>query len=124
MKLKVGQKVCVSNVYSGGNFENGDVVTIGRIGCKDDPNCYGAISPHDGSFWYLEEDEVTPIITNADKIRAMSDDELAKWLAELCFCTDACPASTNEVEESIGYYCPQNCKEQALKWLQQPCNDD
>lgn len=58
--------------------------------------------------------------TNADRIRAMSDEELAIWLAEWSFCADACPASTNEVEEAIGYCCPSNCKEQALTWLQQP----
>lgn len=37
---------------------------------------------------------------------------------------DACPASTNEVEEAIGYHCPSNCKEQALTWLQQPAEEE
>lgn len=49
-------------------------------------------------------------LSNADRIRAMSDEELAIWLAEWSFCADACPASTNEVEEAIGYHCPSNCK--------------
>lgn len=62
--------------------------------------------------------------TNADRIRAMSDEELAIWLAEWSFCADACPASTNEVEEAIGYHCPSNCKEQALTWLQQPAEEE
>ena len=60
------------------------------------------------------------IITNADRIRAMSDEELAKWIDEFSFCTDACPDSINEVEESIGYCCPANCKEQIMNWLRQP----
>lgn len=64
------------------------------------------------------------ILTNADRIRAMSDEELAIWLAEWSFCADACPASTNEVEEAIGYHCPSNCKEQALTWLQQPAEEE
>ena len=64
------------------------------------------------------------IITNADRIRAMSDEELAIWLAEWSFCADACPASTNEVEEAIGYHCPSNCEEQALTWLQQPSEEE
>lgn len=64
------------------------------------------------------------IITNADRIRAMSDEELAIWLAEWSFCADACPASTNEVEEAIGYHCPSNCEEQALTWLQQPAEEE
>ena len=63
-------------------------------------------------------------MTNADRIRAMSDEELAIWLAEWSFCADACPASTNEVEEAIGYCCPSNCKEQALTWLQQPAEEE
>ena len=46
------------------------------------------------------------------------------WLAEWSFCADACPASTNEVEEAIGYHCPSNCKEQALTWLQQPAEEE
>ena len=62
--------------------------------------------------------------TNADDIRRMSDEELAIWLAEWSFCADACPASTNEVEEAIGYHCPSNCKEQALTWLQQPAEEE
>lgn len=63
-------------------------------------------------------------LSNADRIRAMSDEELAIWLAEWSFCADACPASTNEVEEAIGYHCPSNCKEQALTWLQQPAEEE
>lgn len=62
--------------------------------------------------------------SNADRIRAMSDEKLAIWLAEWSFCADACPASTNEVEEAIGYHCPSNCKEQALTWLQQPAEEE
>ena len=63
-------------------------------------------------------------LSNADRIRATSDEELAIWLAEWSFCADACPASTNEVEEAIGYHCPSNCKEQALTWLQQPAEEE
>ena len=63
-------------------------------------------------------------LSNADRIRAMSDEELAIWLAEWSFCADACPASTNEIEEAIGYHCPSNCKEQALTWLQQPAEEE
>lgn len=58
MKFKVGSKVRVKNVYSGGNFDDGDIVTIKQIGNEDDPDCYGAISPYDGLMWYLNEDEV------------------------------------------------------------------
>ena len=63
-------------------------------------------------------------LSNADRIRVMSDEDMAIWLAEWSFCADACPASTNEVEEAIGYCCPSNCKEQALTWLQQPAEEE
>ena len=45
MKFKVGAKIIVKNVYSGGNFENGDIVTVSQIGNEDEQNCYGAVSP-------------------------------------------------------------------------------
>lgn len=81
MKFKVGAKLIVKNVYSGGNFANGDIVTVSQIGCDDEPDCYGAVSPHDGFVWYLYEDEVGPA-TNADRLRSMSDEELAVFQAK------------------------------------------
>lgn len=81
MRFKVGQKVVVKDCVSGGNFKNGDIVEIVQIGTDDgyDMECYGAISPWDGMLWYLYEDEVGPI-TNADKIRSMTDEELADFI--------------------------------------------
>ena len=60
MKYKVGDTVRVVRCSSGGNFAVGDIVKIIQIGDDDgyEPNCYGAISPHDGLKWYLNEDEV------------------------------------------------------------------
>lgn len=85
MRFKVGSNVCVKNVYSGGNFANGDIVTITQIGDGDgDSDCYGAISPWDGMMWYLREDEVDAA-TNADLIRSMGDDELARFLYSVEF---------------------------------------
>lgn len=85
MRFRVGATVCVKNVYSGGNFENGNIVTIVQIGCEDDPNCYGAISPYDGMMWYLFDDEVEAA-TNADHIRSMDDDDLSRFLYSVEFC--------------------------------------
>lgn len=67
MKFKVGENVRVVQCYSGGSFAVGDVVKIIQIGTDDgcNPNCYGAISPHDGYKWYLYEDEVEPIPNTA-----------------------------------------------------------
>lgn len=106
MKFKVGAKVIVKQVTTGGNFEIGDVVEVCQIGDDDgyDNECYGAISPHDGYKWYLGEDEVGPA-TNADRIRAMNDEELAKFFDDLLGWT------------SDGY-------EEHLNWLRQPAEED
>ena len=39
MKFKVGSKVRVKNVYSGGNFDDGDIVTIKQIDNEDIRHC-------------------------------------------------------------------------------------
>lgn len=82
MRFKVGTKVVCTNVYSGGEFDDGDVVTVAQIGCEDGPDCYGAISPHDGMMWYLYEDEVEAA-TNADYLQELSDEGKAHLLAQV-----------------------------------------
>lgn len=120
MKFKVGSKVCVKNVYCGGNFDNGDVVTIAQIGSEDESDCYGAISPHDGRMWYLCEDEVCAA-TNADYIRAMTDRELAEFLSNLDMrhCIN-CPAYMT-CESGLPF---ESCVICLYEWLQQPFEKD
>ena len=60
--------------------------------------------------------------TNADKFRAKSDEELAKWLTDWDFCTDVC--SQQYTDSPFKDKCPGNCEEQALKWLQQPAEEE
>lgn len=100
MRFKIGNKVRVVNPYSGGNFEDGDIVEIVQIGFEDE-DCYGAISLYDNMMWFLQEDEVAPA-TIADKIRIMNDEEMAEFIAtklpeDICDWTDL-----------------------MLRWLQQP----
>ena len=59
-------------------------------------------------------------VTNADRIRAMSDEELAGFLMELmghaqCFAEGIFPY----------HPCPQNynCKQCGIEWLQQPAEE-
>ena len=65
------------------------------------------------SVWKTSGDRVTscvswmPIITNADKIRTMTDEELDEWLSYIC---DA-------------YYMPSN-DEGWLGWLRQEVQDE
>ena len=63
------------------------------------------------------------IITNADYIRAMSDEELAAFLERVH--VDPCSACCDNL-----YWCRRNnapepiCKNHFLEWLQQPAEED
>lgn len=130
MRFKVGQKVRVVKPHYGCYFYNGDVVEIARIGTVDgkDMNCYGAKYEDSCLLWYLHEDEIEPIedevapITNGDKIRAMSNRELAEFLFN------------SDYEESACEVCPHRytddcimkktaCFDGYKSWLNSPVED-
>lgn len=60
---------------------------------------------------------ITGMKTNADKIRAMSDEELAEWFGKLiypeCVC---CPAN------GAGWCGKGKCKDNWLDWLKKECD--
>ena len=57
-----------------------------------------------------------PKPTNADRIRSMSDEELAVWLVDATVCERVC----NEDE-----YCHGNeCIERVTNWLKQPAKEE
>ena len=66
-------------------------------------------------------------MTNADRIRAMSDEEIADWVSENgaiktpcdIICGGDCKAIATIEKSSI-----ERCKEIVMKWLQQPAEDD
>ena len=60
-------------------------------------------------------------LTNADVIRRLSDEELADLFADWDFCSDVC--SQQYSDNPLVGKCPENCKEQALKWLRQPAKE-
>ena len=60
--------------------------------------------------------------SNADKIRAMSDEELAHLLTSWDFCSDVC--SQQYTDSPFNDECPGTCKELALRWLQQPAEEE
>ena len=57
--------------------------------------------------------------TNGDRIRAMSDEELAKFMN---LCGHDFPPYC-DVESSISGECDQNCIKCAEKWLKQPAEE-
>lgn len=61
-------------------------------------------------------------LSNADRIRAMSDEELARMIACCDTCTDIC---LNEYEKGrIIERCNGNCLDSVLKRLQQPAEEE
>lgn len=56
------------------------------------------------------------ITTNADRIRAMSDEELAEHIWKKC----GCPSGKSNV--TCGYI--GNCKDCWVEWLQEPVKED
>lgn len=54
--------------------------------------------------------------TNADRIRAMSDDELAAWIAGMTNVCECC-AELNECESPRGF---NRCSHGVEDWLKQP----
>lgn len=59
--------------------------------------------------------------SNADRIRAMSDEELAKWLANMfdChYCSEHERLGDNPLLSAE--QCDQKCEQHCLEWLKQP----
>lgn len=81
-------------------------------------NCQGFIDMR-GQFHEHKEEPFMPPMTNADRIRAMNDEELAGMLWNFKECGKRCIMSN-------GKHCYQICEEESviLKWLQQPAEED
>ena len=59
-------------------------------------------------------------MTNADRIRSMTDEELAEWLCEHVDCGEGCP-------NFHGYMCTRDCGDcevGLLDWLKQEVADN
>ena len=75
--------------------------------------------------WCVESPckEQTP--SNADCIRAMSDEELAEWFSDFWDCNDC---SEHERLSDVPLLreepCDQKCKEHCLEWLKQPAEGE
>ena len=89
-------------------------------------NCNHEINPREvvvrcGAF--------KPPMTNADRIRAMTDDELVNWIADIKpFYCQPCvyekPCRLEYDVETVNYAEKYDCKDGILKWLQQPAEED
>jgi hypothetical protein len=93
--------------------------------CACDPVC-----DHNWNGWetcgnWIQKPEKPP--TNADRIRAMSDEELA----DIFLRADFCKCCEHEKDGVCNYICAypniplyEGCKQAALKWMKQPAEED
>ena len=66
------------------------------------------------------------IITNADRIRAMSDEELAKHLHDIGWDCQLCAEHKRLDNEPLlrSEKCDEKCMEHCLEWLKQPAEGE
>lgn len=123
--------------YDGGVLEHEDLpATIYADWCPEDMDCawaYGTSIPHE-KFNIYEDGELycvgivcdinKPKQTNADHIRAMSDEELAKILNAFIAYFESCNRSGDEFCEKCELYKLCSLYEgKAMEWLQQPAEE-
>ena len=67
-----------------------------------------------------------PVKTNADRIRSMSDEELAMCLYDIGWDCHLCAEHGRLDNEPFlcGEKCDEKCAEHCLEWLRQPCGGD
>ncbi len=85
-------------------------------GCK--VNEYGAICPM--SNMVFEEKPMT----NADRIRAMTDEELIAWAHNQIGCGISYFPCGVVCDGECNTYSREECDDKILKWLQQPAEGD
>ena len=92
--------------------------------CAHPRPCYD-----DGKCHYKGECGHKAPLTNADRIRGMTDDELVNWIADInpfyCqTCVYAKPCRLEYDVETVNYAEKYDCKDGILQWLQQPAEED
>ena len=91
--------------------------TLLPVTCKlGDKGCFG-----EGKCWYKKDCE-NKVVTHADKLRAMSDEELAKFL----LCADQGNVTVDVCDEKYCTpdRCPGDCTSAINKWLRSPAEED
>lgn len=139
MKCKYPESVCVNMTMLHG-IAYCDSVPCSLRGesppmtnAADCPNCGGRMQSESigwkcekcrgfidmkGKFHPYEEKPFMPPMTNADRIRAMSDEELAEFIPNWSY-TKACKC---DEETFVG--CDNECEKCVAEWLQQPVREE
>ena len=83
---------------------------------NEDPLCYSCLIADEAFQKY----EAASTITNADRIRSMSDEELAVWIAENCGCGDWCMHERSGACENSPKDAGHCCIDVWVDWLSAP----
>ena len=112
--------------------ENGNCTVIGGF-CTavNDPICEGLHSAYDSGYRAAalraqQERENPKQITNADRIRAMSDEYLAKHMVDIGWDCHLCAEHIRIDNEPLMRIekCDEKCAEHCLEWIRQPSGED
>lgn len=71
---------------------------------------------------YFNQRVIRAPLTNADKFRAKSDEELAELIVSWGICSDVC--SQKYCDNPFHNKHQENCKKRALTWLQRPAEGE
>lgn len=84
------------------------------------------VMTHDGGCFYeglpMDRKENCPMYkakTNADSIRAMTDEEIADFLCDIGECDRRCPAKIGDC-----FFSDSSCRSAWLDWLKEEAKDD
>lgn len=97
------------------NAETRQFVIEGNFHCKS--YAREEVEMYDMAISALrEQEERSKVVSNADRIRAMSDEELAELLVN--------GKHTFRCADCDAYVCDDECEKNCLKWLQHPVKED
>lgn len=110
MSKRIPCKRCSGNGYINVTYIDGNTGTATSCTC---PECSGV------GFQFVPS-------TNADRIRAMSDEELASHLHNIGWDCHLCAEHRRLDNEPLlrGEKCDEKCVEHCLEWLKQPAEDN
>lgn len=125
MKYKVGQKVKIIANNSRHDFNIGDIVEIKNIDYTDNQDgLYLAQEPNSEWEWLFSDSECELAeYSNADKFRAMNDDELVLWIMENVSDEHICNLCSNPPYKNNVLKCSGKCSQGIMEWLKKDANE-
>lgn len=87
--------------------------------CSNNPNAETPPVLRTNTVFTTDTVLITGIKTNADRIRAMTDEELAYMLVDIGECDRRCPAKTDTC-----IFSDSTCRMAWLDWLKQEVDDE